>query len=162
MENRKLPFSSSSSEGFLSSEGFFIAAGLEQALEFLEKVKFSDNELEWLSSSARFTDRLLGLFSPKFRFSGDVHAMPEGTAFFANEPILRITAPLPAFFLRGSPLTFAFVTRPRMLTITALMSSLATAAVRLQVNIASLYAPHSIGNGLYHSLCSQFGGINSV
>lgn len=74
--------------------GFLIAAGLEQALEFLEKVKFSDKELDWLSSSARFTDRLINYLA-KFRFSGDVHAMPEGTAFFTNEPILRITAPLP-------------------------------------------------------------------
>ena len=73
---------------------FFLAAGLEQALDFLETLRFSENELEWLAKSGRFRPNLLDYLA-NFRFSGDVHAMPEGTAFFANEPILRVTAPLP-------------------------------------------------------------------
>lgn len=79
---------------FPDRRGFLIGAGLEQVLDFLENVKFSEEELVWLSSRARFTDRLLD-YLKEFSFSGDVHAMPEGTAFFPNEPILRVTAPLP-------------------------------------------------------------------
>src|SRR5580692_8466516 len=74
--------------------GFLLAAGLEQALDFLEKLRFSADEIAWLKSTGRFKSNLLD-YLRDFRFSGDVHAMPEGTAFFANEPILRITAPLP-------------------------------------------------------------------
>jgi nicotinate phosphoribosyltransferase len=74
--------------------GFLLAAGLEQALDFLEKLRFSTDEIAWLKSTGRFKQNLLD-YLRDFRFSGDVHAMPEGTVFFANEPILRVTAPLP-------------------------------------------------------------------
>ena len=74
--------------------GFLLAAGLEQALDFLENLRFSAAEIAWLKSTGRFKHKPARL-SRGFRFTGDVHAMPEGTAFFANEPILRITAPLP-------------------------------------------------------------------
>jgi len=73
---------------------FFLAAGLEQVLCYLENLHFSDEDLHWLRESGRFRedfiDRLAGL-----RFTGDVEAMAEGTIFFSNEPILRVTAPLP-------------------------------------------------------------------
>src|SRR5512145_2088135 len=74
--------------------GFLIAAGLEQVLDFLENLHFSPEELEWLARTGRFGKRLLDHLA-RLRFTGDVHAMPEGTVFFANEPILRVTAPLP-------------------------------------------------------------------
>jgi len=74
--------------------GFLLAAGLQQALTFLENLHFSADEIDWLRASGRFRANLIDYLAA-FRFSGDVHAMPEGTAFFAGEPILRITAPLP-------------------------------------------------------------------
>jgi nicotinate phosphoribosyltransferase len=73
---------------------FLLAAGLHQALDYLENLRFSAADIDWLKSTGRFKQNLLDYLSA-FRFSGDVHAMPEGTAFFASEPILRITAPLP-------------------------------------------------------------------
>jgi len=74
--------------------GFLVAAGLEQVLDFLENLSFSAKELDWLARSGRFGKRLLDYLA-RLRFTGEVHAMPEGTVFFANEPILRVTAPLP-------------------------------------------------------------------
>lgn len=74
--------------------GFLVAAGLEQALDFLEGLHFSAEEIEWLARSGRFGKRLLEHLAA-LRFTGDVHAIPEGTVFFADEPILRVTAPLP-------------------------------------------------------------------
>jgi len=74
--------------------GFLMAAGLEQALEFLENLRFSEADIAWLKSTGRFGENLLDYLAG-FHFTGDVHAMPEGTVFFANEPILRVTAPLP-------------------------------------------------------------------
>jgi len=73
---------------------FFIAAGLEQALDYLETLKFSADELDWLKSTGRFGPQLIDYLA-SLRFTGDVHAMPEGTICFPNEPILRVTAPLP-------------------------------------------------------------------
>jgi nicotinate phosphoribosyltransferase len=73
---------------------FLVAAGLEQALAFLESFSFAEDEIDWLRAQGGFSPRLLARL-PGLRFEGDVDAMPEGTVFFADEPILRITAPLP-------------------------------------------------------------------
>ncbi|MEW5944342.1 MAG: nicotinate phosphoribosyltransferase [Pseudomonadota bacterium] len=71
---------------------FLVAAGMEQVLDFLENLKFSREELDWLAR--RFPPRVIA-YLENFRFAGDVHAVPEGTVFFPNEPILRITAAMP-------------------------------------------------------------------
>jgi nicotinate phosphoribosyltransferase len=76
-----------------ASRGFLIAAGLEQALEYLQQLRFTDRELEFLDGLGTFPHTFLDYLS-QVRFSGDVDAMREGTPFFADEPILRITAPL--------------------------------------------------------------------
>jgi nicotinate phosphoribosyltransferase len=77
-----------------AQRGFLVAAGLEQAITLLEDLRFSSADLQWLASTGRFGAALLDYLA-NLRFSGDVHAMPEGTVFFGNEPILRVTAPLP-------------------------------------------------------------------
>ena len=74
--------------------GFLVAAGLEQALSYLETLRFTPWELDWIAKSGRFSAALVEYLT-QFRFTGDVHAMPEGTVFFPDEPILRVTAPLP-------------------------------------------------------------------
>lgn len=77
---------------FPPCRNFMVTAGLEQVVDFLEDMSFSSEELAWLA--ARFRPYLVD-YLEQFRFTGDVHAMPEGTLFFPDEPILRITAPLP-------------------------------------------------------------------
>ena len=72
---------------------FLIAAGLEQFLSYVVSLRFTGDDLEYLARSG-FRRPLLN-YLESFRFSGDVHAMREGTVFFADEPILRVTAPLP-------------------------------------------------------------------
>ncbi len=73
---------------------FLIAAGLEQVVDYLSRLRVTDKELRWLERSGRFKPELLG-YLQNLQFTGDVEAMPEGTVFFPHEPILRITAPLP-------------------------------------------------------------------
>jgi nicotinate phosphoribosyltransferase len=73
---------------------FLVAAGLEQAVAFLEQARFTPDDLAWLRDNARLSGRALA-YLRAFRFSGDVDALPEGTVFFAHEPILRVTASLP-------------------------------------------------------------------
>lgn len=77
-----------------TTRNFLMAAGLEQALDFLDHFHFTVEEIEWLATCGRFSDRFVDYLAT-LRFTGDVHAMPEGTLFFPNEPILRITAPMP-------------------------------------------------------------------
>lgn len=73
---------------------FLLAAGLETVLEYLETLRFTPQHIAWLKQTGRFKANLLDYLA-SFRFTGDVHAMPEGTVCFPNEPLLRITAPLP-------------------------------------------------------------------
>jgi nicotinate phosphoribosyltransferase len=73
--------------------GFLVAAGVERLLEALEQFRFAPRILEYLESLRLFTSEFLG-FLAELRFSGEVWAMPEGTIFFATEPLLEIRAPL--------------------------------------------------------------------
>jgi len=75
------------------NRNFLMAAGLEQVLQFLENLRFTGDELDWARNSGRFSRDFPDQLA-KLRFTGDVHAMPEGTLFFADEPILRVTAPI--------------------------------------------------------------------
>jgi nicotinate phosphoribosyltransferase len=76
--------------------GFLVAAGLEQALHHLEKLKFTDTQIAYLRDQPVFRHTSTAFFDylRNFRFTGDVWAMPEGTPVFAEEPILRVTAPI--------------------------------------------------------------------
>ena len=76
------------------TRSFLLAAGLEQALEYLQTLSFEPSHLERVAVIGGFHPPFLDWLS-RLRFTGDVHAMPEGTVFFPNEPILRVTAPLP-------------------------------------------------------------------
>jgi len=102
--------------------GFLVAAGLEQAVAYLETLRANPAELEWLAGTGRFdrdfVDRLATL-----RFTGDVDAMPEGTPFFADEPILRVTAPLPE----------AQLVESRLLNLLHLQTLVATQAARCRL-----------------------------
>ena len=73
---------------------FLVAAGLEQALMFLEELRFEPEELDWLARCGKFKPGFIDKLA-SLRFTGDVDAMPEGTVFFADEPILRVAAPMP-------------------------------------------------------------------
>jgi nicotinate phosphoribosyltransferase len=73
---------------------FLVAAGLAQALELLETMRFGAEELDWIERSKLFKPDFAARLA-RWRFTGDVHAMPEGTLFFPDEPVLRVTAPMP-------------------------------------------------------------------
>jgi len=76
-----------------AQRNFLLAAGLDQVLDYLDGLRFTDDDLAWLRGSGRFSAAFVDSLAD-LRFTGDVDAMPEGTPFFADEPILRITAPL--------------------------------------------------------------------
>jgi nicotinate phosphoribosyltransferase len=79
---------------FLPPErGFLIAAGLEDCLAFLEGFSFTPDDLAWLGETQGFGEQDLAAFAA-LRFTGEVWAVPEGTAVFAGEPLLEVTAPI--------------------------------------------------------------------
>ena len=76
-----------------ANRNFLLAAGLEQALDYLGALGFTDADIEAARRTGLFGDGFLEWLAG-LRFTGDVDAMPEGSVFFADEPVLRVTAPI--------------------------------------------------------------------
>ena len=72
--------------------GFAIAAGLEQVVEYIKTLKFTEEDIEFLRSKGIFSEGFLN-YLRTFRFTGDIYAVPEGTPVFPNEPIMTVRAP---------------------------------------------------------------------
>ena len=72
--------------------GFAIAAGLEQVIEYIQTLKFTNQDIEFLRSKNIFSDKFLE-YLRTFRFTGDIYAVPEGTPIFPSEPIMTVRAP---------------------------------------------------------------------
>ena len=72
---------------------FLIACGVDDVLDALESLVFAEEDIAYLSTQRAFAGPFLNRLA-EFRFTGDVHAVPEGTPIFANEPILEIVAPI--------------------------------------------------------------------
>ena len=71
--------------------GFAIFAGLEQFIEYVQELRFSDSDIEFLRSKGIFGEDFL-TFLKDFRFTGDIWAVPEGTPVFPGEPLVTIRA----------------------------------------------------------------------
>lgn len=75
------------------NRGYFVSAGLEDVLDFLEAFRVSQEELDFLKTTGLFSDDFLH-YMGGVKFSGQVFAIPEGRLFFKDEPVLEITAPI--------------------------------------------------------------------
>ena len=73
--------------------GYAIVAGLEQIIEFIENLKFDEEDIEFLRSKKIFSEKFLN-YLKDFKFSGDIWAIPEGTVVFPGEPLVTIKAPM--------------------------------------------------------------------
>lgn len=73
---------------------YVLAAGLADVLHYLEGLRFSEQDLDWIAQSGQFSDAFISELA-SFRFSGEVFAVPEGTVVFEQEPLIQIVAPLP-------------------------------------------------------------------
>jgi nicotinate phosphoribosyltransferase len=75
---------------------YLVAAGLEQAVHYLQHIRFAPEQVEYLRSHPAFRDVPAGWFErlSNLKFDGDLWAIPEGTVVFADEPLLRVTGPL--------------------------------------------------------------------
>jgi nicotinic acid phosphoribosyltransferase len=77
-----------------TDRNYVMVAGLDDVLQHLETLHISDDEVAWLCQLRQFDEKFLQQLC-NLRFTGDVHAMPEGTLVFENEPVLQVVAPLP-------------------------------------------------------------------
>ena len=137
---------------------FLMAAGLETALDYLETLTFTPQDIDWLRRSGRFRHNLLE-YLEGFRFTGDAHAMPEGTVFFPHEPILRITAPLPQ----------AQLVETRLISIMQFQSMIASKAARMVLAAGNksladfgLRSAHGAEAGLWASRASYIAGFSGA
>jgi len=140
---------------------YLVAAGLEQALEFLENVRFSKEEIEYLrqhpffrSIQAKFFDYLA-----EFRFTGDVWAMPEGTLLFAGEPLMRVTAPI----IEAQVLeTYLLATISYETMVASKAARIATAAKGRQVVDFGARRAHGGAASLLSARASNIGGCEGT
>jgi len=76
-----------------SGNGFAITAGLEQVIDYIKHLHFSDSDIDYLRSFNTFSDEFLD-YLKDFKFSGEIYAIPEGTIVFPTEPLVRVKAPI--------------------------------------------------------------------
>jgi nicotinate phosphoribosyltransferase len=153
---------------------YLVAAGLEQAIDFLENVNFTGDEIDFLRRHPVFRNIRDDFFDylRQFRFTGDVCAMPEGTLVFPGEPMLRVTAPI----IEGQIMeTYLLATLSYQTMIASKAARVVTAADGRQVvefgarrghgPIASLWGARAaaIGGctGTSNALAGQLYGINT-
>lgn len=76
-----------------AQRSYFVAAGLAEALQYLETLRFTAEDLDYLAATGLFQSRFLD-YLKNLRFTGEVWALPEGSIFFEDEPILEVSAPI--------------------------------------------------------------------
>jgi nicotinate phosphoribosyltransferase len=140
------------------ARNFLVAAGLDQALDYLENLRFTADDLEWLASTGRFSPQLLDRLGT-LRFTGQVYAMREGTVFFASEPVLRVVAPLPE----------AQLVESRLLNLLQYQTLVASKAARCRIAAGprqlvdfGMRRAHGADAALYCSRASYIGGFDST
>ncbi|HMF62119.1 MAG TPA: nicotinate phosphoribosyltransferase [Vicinamibacterales bacterium] len=138
-----------------------VFAGLDQALDYLQDLRFGADEVAWLAELPVFRDAPAGFFEylRSFRFTGDVWAMAEGTPFLPNEPVLRISAPLAE----------AQLVETALLAILNLQTTIASKALRLvdaagnrPVMDFGARRAHGIDAALYAARAAYLAGCTST
>ncbi len=134
---------------------YFVSAGLAQAINFLENISFSAEDLAYLESLKMFQPDFL-TYLERFRFTGDVRAIPEGRLFFVNEPLLEIEAPL----IEAQIVETALINILHFQVMIATKASRCFQAARgRQLIDFSLRRTHSLEAGLYVARASYIAGF---
>ncbi len=138
--------------------GYFVSAGLEDVLNFLEEFAFQPEDIDYLHSTEIFADEFLD-FLKDLRFTGEVWAVPEGRLFFKDEPVLEVTAPV-----IEAQLVESFIIN--QVNLQALIASKAARCVhaaqgRAVVDFA-LRRAQGIDAGMKAARASYIGGCNST
>lgn len=137
---------------------YAVAAGLEQAADYIRNLHFDDADIEYLRKEAGFCEKFLSLLRD-FRFTGDIYSVPEGTIVFPNEPIMVVRAPL----------SQAQLIEPAILNIINHQTLIATKASKVRksagnavVSEFGLRRAQGPDAGIYGARASVIGGCNST
>ncbi|MEM1244245.1 MAG: nicotinate phosphoribosyltransferase [Pseudomonadota bacterium] len=143
---------------FADKRNFLVAAGLAQVIDYLKNLHFSAAEIDFLHSTNIFKRAFVDSLAD-FSFSGDVYAMPEGSVFFPNEPILQIVAPLPqAQFIES-----------RIINLLQLQTMIASKAIRCRIQVPDkrlvdfgMRRAHGAEAALYASRANYLAGFDGT
>ena len=140
---------------------YLVAAGLEQALEYLENVRFSAEEIDYIRRHRSFRHIQEEFFDylAQFRFTGDIWAMPEGTLVFPGEPLLRVTAPIIEAQIME---TYLLATLSYQTMIASKAARIATAARGRQVVDFSARRAHGGLASLLSARAAEIGGCQGT
>lgn len=153
-----------------AESNFCVAAGLEQAVEYIMNLRFTDEDIRYLASTKAFDDDFLNWLKD-FKFTGSVKAVPEGTVVFPYEPLMTVTAPIcQAQLLEAALLNIVnfqtlIATKARRVCYTASPASVLEFGLRrAQAPDASIYGARAAVIGGCSStsnvLCAQMFGMD--
>lgn len=137
--------------------GYAVFAGLGPALEYLEKLRFAQDELEYLGTLGLFPPRFLD-FLREFRFRGTVTALPEGTAVFAEEPLLTVEGTLAEAQLVETALLTIINYQTLVATKAARMVQAAKGGTVIEFGLRRAHGPNG---GLSCTRAACVGGVRS-
>jgi len=140
------------------ARSYLIAAGLEDILGYIRGLRFNPADLAYLKSKKMFSGEFLAYLS-RFKFRGDIWAVPEGTVVFANEPLIRVTAPI----IQAQIIESFFLNTINLQTMIASKASrVAVAAGNRGVFDFSLRRTHGSEAGLKVARSAYIGGFDGT
>ena len=136
---------------------YLLAAGLEQAVEYLQQLSFAPDEIAFLQKQPTFQSVKPEFFDflSRLRFTGTVWAVPEGTVVFAEEPLLRVTAPIIEAQLAETYLLAVLTYQTTVATKAARMTQVAGGRGIVEFGTRRAHGPHA---GLLAARASFIGG----
>ncbi len=140
------------------NRGYFVAAGLEDVLRYLEEWRFPEESIDYLVSTRMFHGDFLEYLSG-VRFTGDVRAMPEGRVFFAEEPVLEVSGPV----VEAQAVESYVINQVNLQTMMATKASRCVQAGRGRPIVDfSLRRTHGVDAGMKVARCSYIAGFQAT
>ncbi len=138
--------------------GFAIAAGLEQVVEYINNLRFTEEDIDYLRAKGCFGEDFLS-YLRTFRFTGDIWAVPEGTVVFPGEPLITVRAPaIEAQFIE----TFLLMTVNHQCLIATKAARITRAAKGRAVSEFGSRRAQGADAAIYGARAAYIGGVNST
>jgi nicotinate phosphoribosyltransferase len=142
----------------MNNSVYAVMAGLEQAIEYVENLHFSDEDLEYLSSLNIFDDAFIE-YLRNFKFSGEIYAVEEGTPVFPREPLIRVKAPIMEAQLMETALLNIINHQTLIATKASKVVTAADGAKVLEFGLRRAQGPDA---GIYGARAAIVGGCSST
>ncbi len=137
---------------------YAVFAGLEQLIDYVENLHFSEEDLAYLRSLNLFDEGFLDMLRD-FRFTGDIQAVPEGTIVFSNEPLIRVTAPIFEAQLIETALLNIINHQTLIATKASRVANAAVGDVVMEFGLRRAQGPDA---GIYGARAAMIGGCDST